>query len=476
MSLVFDSRYTIEAIVPEEDAMSQSDAMKYLDENQERFKDELMELLRIPSISFDPQYTADVNKAAEWIANKFRMMGLDAVEVLPTGGHPVVYGEWMKGGDSAPTVLIYGHYDVQSAEPLDDWKSGPFEPEVRNDNLYARGASDMKGQVLASVNAVDAIMQTGQLPINIKFMIEGEEEIGSRSLRDFLSQHREKFAADFSLNTDAGGMPDADTPSICYSLRGGAWFALTIHGPSQDLHSGEYGGVVQNPIHVLSKLIAGLHDEHGHITLPGFYDKVRKIDEEEHAELARLPFDEDFFLKHSGAPALWGEPEFILAERVGARPSIDVLQFIAGQPKNAIPAKASARISFRLVPDQDGNDAEQQFREYLQKNVPPTVKWDLEFFGSGHGIIVDRKRPEVLAMKDALQTVFGKAPIFQRVGGGIGAVLMMKDILDIDSVLTGFSMHDDNFHGPNEKLHLPLWEKGIRAIVQFLYNIADMQT
>lgn len=453
--------------------MSQTSALKYLEENHDRFQNELIELLRIPSISHDPAHKADMDKAAHWFADKLRAMGVNNVEILPTAGHSVVYGEWLNGGSLAPTVLIYGHYDVQSPEPLEDWKSQPFEPDIRNDNLYARGSSDMKGQTLASVNAVEAIIKTENLPLNIKFLIEGEEEIGSKNLNEFLAAHREKLACDFSLNTDAGGMPDAKTPSICYSLRGGASFQLDIYGPSQDLHSGEYGGVIQNPIHVLSKLIADLHDENGHVTLLGFYDKVRKIDEEEHAELARLPFDDAFLLKHSGAPALWGEPEYSAVERIGARPTMEVVMFTAGQPKSAIPAKASARFAFRLVPDQDPNDAHQQFRQYLEKHAPPTVKWELEFRGGGYGIITDRKSPEVLAMHVALQTAFGKEPIFQRVGGGIGAVLMFKHTLGIDSVLTGFSLYDDNFHGPNEKLHLPTWKKGMAALVHFFHLLAE---
>jgi acetylornithine deacetylase/succinyl-diaminopimelate desuccinylase-like protein len=455
--------------------MPQSPALQYLDDHHARFQNELIELLRIPSISHDPEYKAEMDRAAQWLADKLRAMGINNVEILPTAGHSVVYGEWLaaRSGDSAPTVLVYGHYDVQSPEPLEDWKSQPFEPDIRNENLYARGASDMKGQTLAAVNAVEAIIKTENLPINIKFLIEGEEEIGSKHLNEFLAEQREKLACDFSLNTDAGGMPDAETPSICYSLRGGAVFELQVSGPSQDIHSGEYGGVIQNPIHVLSKLIADLHDEHGHVTMLGFYDKVRKIDAEEHAELARLPFNEGFFLKHSGAPAAWGEPEFLPAERVGARPTFEVLQFTAGQPKSAIPAKATARLSFRLVPDQEPAEVDQQLRRYLETHAPPTVKWELQFLGGGHGIITDRKSPEVLAMKDALQTAFGKEPIFQRVGGGIGAVLMFKQTLGIDSVLTGFSLYDDNFHGPNEKLHLPTWRKGMAALVHFFHNLVD---
>jgi acetylornithine deacetylase/succinyl-diaminopimelate desuccinylase-like protein len=455
--------------------MSESSALTYLEENHVRFQNELIELLRIASLSHDPAYKTDMDKAAGWLAERLRSMGVTHVEILPTAGHSVVYGEWLAahGEASAPTVLIYGHYDVQSPEPLEDWKSPPFEPEIRNDNLYARGASDMKGQTLASLNAVEAMIKTESLPINIKFLIEGEEEIGSKHLNEFLVQHREKLACDFSLNTDAGGMPDAATPSICYSLRGGAAFRLQISGASQDLHSGEFGGVIQNPIHVMSRLIAGLHDEQGHVTLPGFYDRVRQIDEEEHAELAGLPFDEVFLLKHSGAPALWGEPEFIPAERIGARPTAEVVMFTAGQPKSAIPATASARFSFRLVPDQDPLEVEKQFRGYLEAHAPPTVKWDLQSLIANPAVVTDRKSPAVLAMKSALQTAFGKEPIFQRSGGGIGAVLMFKNTLGVESVLTGFSLFDDNIHGPNEKLHLPTWEKGMKALVHFFHHLVD---
>lgn len=456
--------------------MPVSSALTYLDENHERHQNELIELLRIPSISHDPKYKADMDNAAAWLANKLRSMGVNNVEILPTEGHSVVYGEWLNGGDSAPTVLIYGHYDVQSPDPLADWKSQPFSPEIRDDNLYARGATDMKGQTLASLNAVEAILKTEALPINVKFVLEGEEEIGSKHLREFLAAHHDKLASDFSLNTDAGGMPDPETPAICYSLRGGSGFILEIFGPSQDIHSGEYGGVIQNPIHVMSKLIADLHDEDGHVTLPGYYDKVQTISNEERAELARLPFnDESFLLKHSGAPALWGEPGYIPAERIGARPTFEVLQFIAGQPKSAIPAKATARLSFRLVPDQRPNDVHQQLRSYLEKNLPPTVTWKLQFLGGNPAVITNWKSQEVLAMKDALQTAFAKPPIFQRGGGGIGAVLMFKEALGIDSVLTGFSLFDDNLHGPNEKLHLPTWRKGTQALVHFFHNLAERQ-
>lgn len=451
--------------------MPPSPALTYLEEHHERFQKELIEILRIPSISIAPEHKQDVEKAAGWLAQKLRLMGVEHVEILPTAGHPVVYGDWLHRGPSVPTVLIYGHYDVQFPEPLEDWKSDPFAPEIRDENLFARGASDMKGQMLASLNAVEALLKSGSLPVNIKFLLEGEEEIGSKHLNEFLAQHREKMACDFSLNTDAGGMPDEDTPTICYSLRGGAGFILDIFGPSQDIHSGEFGGVIQNPIHVMSRLIASLHDEQGHVTLPGFYDRVRKIEDEEHAELARLPFDEPFLLKHSGAPALWGEPEYLPIERIVARPTMEVVQFVAGQPKSAIPAKATARISFRLVPDQVPAEVHQAFRNYLKETLPPTVTWNLQMTIGSPGIILNRHSSEIAAMKAALQTAFGKPPLLIRSGGGIGAVSMLKQTLRIDSLLTGFALPDDNFHGPNEKLHLPTWHKGMAALVHFFHYL-----
>jgi acetylornithine deacetylase/succinyl-diaminopimelate desuccinylase-like protein len=453
--------------------MTGSPAFVYLEESYERFQNELIELLRIPSISHDPAYKQDVDQAAHWLAEKLRSIGMHNVELIPTLGHPVVYGEWLNAGVSAPTVLVYGHYDVQSPEPLEDWTSIPFEPVVRNDNLYARGVSDMKGQILAAVNAIEALLKSGEMPLNIKFLIEGEEEIGSKHFNDFLMAHRQKLSCDFSLNTDAGGMPDANTPTICYGLRGGAVFQLQISGPSHDLHSGEFGGVVQNPIHVLSRLIAGLHDDQGHVTLPGFYDRVRAIDPQEHAEFAMLPFDDAFLLEHSGAPALWGEPGYIPAERIGARPTMEVTKFEAGQLKSAIPARASARLSCRLVPDQEPEEVHQLFRSYLEANLPATVTWDLQFIIGGHAIVTDRSSAPVQAMAGALQTVFERRPIFQRSGGGIGAVLMLKQTLGIDSVLTGFSLYDDNFHGPDEKLHLPTWRKGMAALVYFFQKLEN---
>jgi acetylornithine deacetylase/succinyl-diaminopimelate desuccinylase-like protein len=309
--------------------------------------------------------------------------------------------------------------------------------------------------------------------MNIKFLLEGEEEIGSKHLNEFLTQNRERLKCDYALTTDAGGMPDPQTPAICYSLRGGVGFVVDLFGPSHDIHSGEFGGTIQNPIHVMAKLIADLHDENGHVTLPGFYDKVRKVDEEERAELAQLPFDEGFMLHHSGAPALWGEPGFTPLERTVARPTAEILHFVAGAPKSAIPAKATARFSFRLVPDQDPEEIQQSFLKYLETHLPPTVTYKAELTGAGNpGLVLDRHSPEIQAMKDALQAAYGKPPILLRGGGGIGAVGMFKKTLKVNSILTGFSLPDDNFHGPNEKLHLPTWRTGMTALVHFFHNLA----
>jgi acetylornithine deacetylase/succinyl-diaminopimelate desuccinylase-like protein len=453
--------------------MSQSPALTYLEENYDRFQNELIELVRIPSISIEPEHEQDIKRAADWLADRLRSIGVEHVEILPTAGHPVVYGDWLHGGESVPTVLIYGHYDVQFPQPLEDWKSDPFVPEIRGENLYGRGVSDMKGQLLAAVNAVEAILKTEDLPMNLKFLLEGEEEIGSKHLNEFLTQNRQRLTSDYALTTDAGGMPDPETPAICYSLRGGVGFIVDILGPSHDIHSGEFGGTIQNPIHVMARLIAGLHDENGHVTLSGFYDKVRKLDDEERAELAQLPFDEGFMLNHSGAPALWGEPDFTPLERTVARPTAEILHFVAGAPKSAIPAKASARFSFRLVPDQDPEEIQQSFLKYLEAHLPPTVTYKAELTGAGNpGLVLDRHSPEIQAMREALQAAYGKAPIVLRGGGGIGAVGMFKKTLGINTILTGFSLLDDNFHGPNEKLHLPTWRTGMAALVHFFHNIA----
>jgi len=454
--------------------MSREQALAYLEQHAERFLAELESFLRIPSISTLPEHKADMERAANWVAENLRAIGAENVQVFPTAGHPVVYGELRAVQPNAPTVLVYGHYDVQPAEPLEAWHSPPFEPTVREERLYARGATDMKGQVMASLKAAEAAMHGG-LPINLKFLIEGEEEVGSPNLAPFIAEHKDLLTCDFCLNPDAG-MIAPDLPTITYALRGLAYFELRVYGPKQDLHSGIYGGVVHNPAQALAELIAGMHDEQGRVTLPGFYDKVRPLDDEERAELARLPMDEAFYLEQTGAPALWGEAGYTPVERVGARPTLEVnglySGFIGEGAKTVLPAYAMAKISCRLVPDQAPDEVAAQMRAYLEQHAPPTIRWELEVMHGGPASITDRKSPWVQALAQAMEQAWGVRPAYKREGGSIPVVAQIQEILGKDSVLTGFGLPDGNLHGPDENLHLPTWRKGITTLVHFFYNLA----
>ena len=454
--------------------MSREQAIAYLEQHADRFLAELEAFLRIPSISTAPEHKADMERAANWVAENLRAIGADNVQVFPTAGHPVVYGELRAADPNAPTVLVYGHYDVQPADPVDEWHSPPFEPTVRGERLYARGATDMKGQVLASLKAAEAAARAG-LPVNLKFIIEGEEEVGSPNLAPFIAAHKDLLACDFCLNPDAG-MIAPDLPTITYALRGLAYFELRVYGPKQDLHSGIYGGVVHNPAQALAELIAGMHDEHGRVTLPGFYDKVRPLDPEERAELARLPMDEAFYLEQTGAPALWGEPEYTPVERVGARPTLEINGLYSGftgkGAKTVLPAYAMAKISCRLVPDQDPDEVAAQMRAYLEQHAPPTIRWELEVMHGGPASITDRKSPWVQALARAMEETWGVKPVYKREGGSIPVVAQIQEILGKDSVLTGFGLPDGNLHGPDENLHLPTWRKGMAALVRFFYHLA----
>jgi acetylornithine deacetylase/succinyl-diaminopimelate desuccinylase-like protein len=450
-------------------------ALDYAKQNRERFLDDLNESLRIPSISTDADYKSEVLRAAEWMANHLRGLGIENVEVMPTDndGHPVVYGDYLKK-PGAPTVLIYGHYDVQPADPLELWESGPFEPQVRGDLLYARGSSDMKGQVLATFHAVESALKAGEMPVNLKFLIEGEEEIGSKHLESFLRKHSDKFKADVSLNPDAG-MLGIDMPTITYGLRGLAYMEVHVWGPRADLHSGLYGGVVHNPAQALAELIAKMHDEKGRVTLPGFYDRVRPISEEERADFARLPSNDKHYLEETGVPALWGEDGFISAERTGARPTLEVNGLLSGWTgpgsKTVLPAKAMAKISCRLVPDQDSDEVVEQMTRFMEANAPKTVKWEVKkLTGSPHAI-ADLNNPGVKAMHDAMESVWGTRPLYRREGGSIGAVAMLQQICGVESVLVGMGLPSDNVHSPNEHLHLPTWYRGIDAFIHFFYNM-----
>ncbi|HSM70300.1 MAG TPA: dipeptidase [Anaerolineales bacterium] len=450
-------------------------ALDHAAQNRERFLDDLKELIAIPSISTETDSKADVLRAANWVADHLKKLGMENVEVMPTpnGGHPVVYADYIKNQD-AKTVLVYGHYDVQPPDPLDLWETGPFEPEVRGDMLYARGASDMKGQVLATFHAIESVMQAGDLPVNLKFLIEGEEEIGSKNLEEFLQKHADKFRADVSLNPDAG-MIGKDMPTITYGLRGLTYMEINVWGPKADLHSGLYGGAVHNPAQVLAELIAKMHDEKGRITLPGFYDSVRPLSEQERADFARLPNDDQSYLDETGVPALWGEEGYISAERTGARPSLDVNGLLSGWTgpgsKTVLPAKAMAKISCRLVADQDHNEVFEQMQRFMEANAPKTVQWEVKNLTGSPYAIADLENPGIKAMHKAMETVWGSRPLYRREGGSIGAVALLQSISGVESVLVGMGLPSDHIHSPNEHLHLPTWYKGIDAFIHFFYNM-----
>lgn len=445
-------------------------ALSYLQANRDRHLKELIDFVSIPSVSTDPNAKGDIQRAADWLVGQLHELGATNVAIYPTNGHPVVYGEIMAAGAGKPTALIYGHYDVQPAEPLELWQSPAFEPQQRGDYLYGRGVSDMKGQVVIVLKAAEAFIRTGGMPINLKFIIEGEEEIGSPNLNDFIASHKELLACDFAINPDTG-MLAPDLPTITYGLRGLAYFEVRVYGPAQDLHSGLFGGAVHNPAQVLCELIAGMHDSMGRVTLPGFYDRVRPLSEKEREEIARLPTNEAFYLQQTGAPALYGESGYTPAERVGSRPTLEVNGLYSGFTgegvKTVLPSWAMAKISMRLVPDQDAEEVYQQLKEYLQAKAPPTVRYEIIKYSGGPASITNIHSPAVQAIAQALEETWGVRPVFRREGGSVPVVTLFQKHLGVESVNTGFGLPDDNLHAPNERQHLPTFYKGIEAIARY---------
>ena len=456
---------------------ARSTALKFAKDNRPRFLNELKELVAIPSISADSAHKADIQRAAAWLVAKLKALGFENVKTLDTGGHPMVYGDLMKAGPKAPTMLVYGHYDVQPADPLDLWETSPFEGVKKGDYLVGRGASDMKGQVIASLAAVEAALKAGDVPVNIKWMIEGEEEIGSSSMADFIKANDKLFACDFALNPDAG-MLAPDQPTLTYGLRGLAYFELHLTGPDKDLHSGFYGGTVRNPGNELARLIGGMHDEKNRVTLPGFYDSVRELSDAERAEFKRIPHvsDQDY-AREAGVTKLWGEEGYTAFERATSRPTLEVNGLFSGYigegPKTVLPAKAMAKISCRLVADQTPQQVEQQMRAYVKEHCHPAVKWEVKMISDADPSISKRDSREMEAMSKALESVWGSKPIFRREGGSIPVVAYLQKELNAECVNTGFGLPDDLIHSPNEHLHLPTWEKGIDALVHFIYNLGS---
>ncbi len=442
---------------------------KYIEENKERFLNELFDLLRIPSISSKAEHHEDMLRMADAVRGSLLKAGADRAEVMNTQGLPVVYAEKMVNAN-LPTVLVYGHYDVQPVEPLELWKSPPFEPEVREGKIYARGADDDKGQFYMHVKAFEMMVETGSLPCNIKFMIEGEEEIGSSSLKQFCIMNKELLKADIILVSDTT-MIAPDIPSITVGLRGLSYLEVELTGPNRDLHSGLYGGAVANPINVLAKMIAQLTDGNNRITIPGFYDDVIEISRQERDEMARAPFNEDEYKKSLELEALEGEKNYSSIERTGIRPSLDVCGIWGGYTgegaKTILPSKAYAKISMRLVPNQNSKKIDKLFEEYFRKIAPPTVKVKVTSLHGGQGYVSPVTTSAYKAASKAMEEAFGKAPIPTRSGGSIPIISDFEEVLGIKSILMGFGLESDAIHSPNENYPLFNFYKGIETIPLF---------
>ncbi len=453
------------------------DLKNYIEENRERFLEELFELIRIPSISSKDAHKDDMYKAAEWVKENLLKKGADLAEVCDTEGPPVVYGE--KTIDPAlPTVIIYGHYDVQPVEPLELWKSEPFEPEIREEKIFARGADDDKGQMFMHFAAFEYLVDTGQLPCNVKFMIEGEEEIGSPSLGKFLEENREKLAGDVILVSDTA-MLGAETPSITTGLRGLSFCEVHLTGPNRDLHSGLYGGAVANPVNILCDMISSLIDENGRITVKGFYDDVEELSAGERKEMARAPFDEEAYKQSIDVQELAGEKGYTTLERTGIRPSLDVNGIWGGYTekgaKTVLPSEAHAKISMRLVPHQDSAKITRLFKEHFVSIAPPSVKVEVAFLHGGEGYVSPTDTTEYQAASKAYEKTYGIKPVPYRSGGSIPIISMFEQILGIKSILMGFGLESDAIHSPNENYPLFQFFKGMETIPYFYKFFAEMK-
>jgi acetylornithine deacetylase/succinyl-diaminopimelate desuccinylase-like protein/molybdopterin-guanine dinucleotide biosynthesis protein A len=457
---------------PTEDRM---DFARHLETHRHRHLDELVAFLRIPSISSSSAHAADVARAAEFLRAEMARLGIDA-RVVPTAGHPVVHGEWMGAGPDAPTVLVYGHYDVQPVDPLELWTSPPFEPAVRDGNLYARGAVDDKGQVWIHLKAFEAWRAAGGPPVNVKMIFEGEEEIGSAHLGAFLAAERARLDADAVIVSDSP-MFAKGVPSICYGLRGLAYLQIDVEGPAVDLHSGSFGGAVLNPANALARILARLQDEDGRVLVPGFYDRVRALGARERAATRRLPFRMKDWLASAGAPpSAWGERRFHVLERIWARPTLEVNGLWGGfqgeGAKTIIPSRAGAKVSMRLVPDQTPEEIARKFTSYVRRIAPREVKVTVTNLHGGAAFLAPVDDPAFRATERALQRAFGVKPVLVREGGSIPFTATIQEALRCPVILMGFGLPDENSHAPNERLDLENYEKGILAAVWLYEELA----
>lgn len=449
----------------------------YQEKNKDRFLEELLELLRIPSVSADSSHDKDVKHCAEMVKQRLEEAGAENVEVCKTAGQPIVYGEKIVDR-SLPTVLVYGHYDVQPPDPLELWNSGPFDPVIKEGKIYARGSADDKGQFYMHVKALETMTKTNSVACNVKFMIEGEEEVGSGNLDTFVRENKDRLAADVVLISDTA-MLSMEHPSIETGLRGLAYMEVEVTGPNRDLHSGVYGGAVANPATILCKLVASLHDENNRVTIPGFYDDVADLSEAERAAINKAPFDEAAYKEDLGIRALWGEKGYSTFERTGTRPTLEVNGIWGGYTaegaKTVLPSKAYAKISMRLVPDQKSKHIEQLFIEHFKNIAPKEVTVNVKALHGGEAAVTPTDSVAYKAAEKAIETTFGKKPIPTRGGGSIPIVALFEDVLGLKTVLMGFGLDNDNLHSPNEKYDLFNYYKGIETIPYFHKYFAEMK-
>jgi len=455
-----------------------SSSVGYAQQNQQRFLGELKDLLRIPSVSTAPEHKNDVRRAAEFVAADMRRIGLENVEIIATKGHPLIYADWLHA-PGKPTALCYAHYDVQPAEPLNEWITPPFEPTERNQNIYARGAVDDKGQLWMEIKAIEALMKghDGKLPLNVKFIIEGEEEVGGESIAAYLRKEKAKLKADFALVCDTE-LFAPDLPTLCVGLRGLVYTEIEAKGAMTDLHSGMYGGAAPNPLFALIEIISKLKDAKGHILIPGFYKGLKAPTAAELRAWKRLPFNEEHYRKTEvGSKVLTGEPGYSVLYRTWARPTLEVHGmpggFTATGAKTVIPAKASAKVSMRLVPNQDPDDILKKYTKFVKKLTPKGIEIKVKVHSKGPACVVDTNNRFIKPATEAMREVFKKDTVFIRSGGSIPVVTDFQDVLKIPSVMMGFGLPDDNLHAPNEKFHIPNFYRGIETIIRFFEKLGE---
>ncbi len=454
-----------------------STVKNFLEDRREQSLEDLKQLLRFESVSADSSCLATMKQTAEFVRDRLERAGLNA-QIHPTAGHPIVTGEWC-GAENAPTVLVYGHYDVQPPDPLELWDSPPFEPEVREGKIYARGATDDKGQMLTHILSVEAWLQTaGKLPVNVIFVIEGEEEVGSDNLDLFLAENKEKFACDVAVVSDTS-MYAPGLPAITYGLRGILACEVTLTGPNRDLHSGVFGGAVANPINILAKMLGTLQGDDGKILIPGFYDDVLELSEQERKQFSQLPFDEAAFMKDLGVEAVQGEDGYSTTERRWARPTFDINGIFGGYsgegPKTIIPSTATAKITCRLVPNQNAAQLTAALKTHLESICPPSVSMQFTDFHGCEGLCFDTSGPYFQAASQAIAYAFGVEPVFIREGGSIPVVASFQEIFDVETLLLGWGLNSDNLHSPNEHFHLENFYRGTLASAKLWEELAPSQ-